>query len=119
MNDGRMICIADGRLDDGPITVRVDLPRHLDFKSLGVRLGMPLRMEEEDWLLGEEILLGISKAARWAPPAISGFASPAAVLRRLRTLCHSLERDVPEAGLAPLVRHAEALVHDNPIIDPD
>ena len=38
--DGGMICIGDRLLDDGPITLRVDLPWNLDFKALGVRLGM-------------------------------------------------------------------------------
>ena len=116
MNDGRTICIADASLDDGPITVRVALPRHLDFKALGIRLGVPLRMEGEDWVLGDEILLRTSGATPWAPPAISGFASPATVLRRLRTVRHHLERDVPETGLAPLVRHVEDLALGGPII---
>ena len=116
MNDGRMVCIADARIENGPITVRAALPRHLDFKALGVRLGMPLRMEGEDWILGDEILLRLSGAARWVPPAISGFPSHATASRRMSTLCHGLERDVPEAGLAPLVRHAEDLAHGGQII---
>ena len=115
MADGRMICIADGCLDDGPITVRVASAPHVDFKALGVRLGMPLHMEGGDWLLGDDILLRISGAPRWVPPAISGFASPATVRNRLRTLGRCLERDVPAAGLASLVRHAEDLADGRPI----
>ena len=111
-----MICIADRFLDDGPITLRVDFPPHLDIKALGVRVGMPLRMEGEDWLLGEDILLRMSGATRWVPPAISGFASREMVLSRLRRLCHCLERDAPEAGLAPLVLHADSLAQGHPII---
>ena len=114
--DGRMICIADRHLDDGPVTLRVDFPWHLDIKALGARPCMPLRMEGEDWLLGEDILLRISGATRWVPPAISEFASRATVLWRLRTLCDCLNRDIPEAGLAPLVRHADALARGRPII---
>ena len=113
--DNRMICIADRHLDDGPITLRVDFPGHLDFKSLGARVGMPLRMESEDWLLGDN-LLRLSEATRWVPPAICEFASRATVLRRLRELCRCLETDIPEEGLAPLVRYGDGLAHERPII---
>jgi hypothetical protein len=114
--DGRIICLADRHLDDGPITLRVDFPWHLNIKALGARAGMPLRVEGEDWLLGEDVLLRVSGATRWVPPAISGFASRSTVLRRLRILRHCLKRDVPEAGLAPLVWHADVLAQGRPVI---
>ena len=111
-----MICIADRLLDDGPITLRVGFPWHHDFEALGARVGMPLRMEGKDWLLGEDIIFRISGATRWVPPTISRFASHATALSRLRTLCHCLEMDVPEAGLAPLALHGEDLAYRRPLI---
>ena len=66
--------------------------------------------------MGEDILLRTSGATRWVAPAVTGFASPATVLGRLRALCRCLERDVPEAGLAALARYAEDLGYGRPII---
>ena len=114
--DGRMICISDRYLDGGPITLRVEFPGHLDFQSLGARVGMPLRMESQHWLLGEDNLIRLSEATRWVPPTISEFASRGTVLRRLRKVRSCLETDIPEEGLSPLVRYAYGLAHGRPII---
>ena len=113
---GEVMCIADQQLDDGPLTLRVDFPSRCNVETLGITVGMPLWLEEGDFLLGREVLLQMAGASSWVPPAVTMSASSGRILRRLRILADGLKRDVPNAGLAPLLRHAESLAHGRQVV---
>ena len=108
---GKVMCVADQQLDDGPLTMRVDFPPPGDMEALGITVGTPLQLEEGDFLLGREVLLCMAGASSWVPPGVVMSASSVQILRLLQTLVDGLKTDVPDAGLAPLLRHAENLAN--------
>ena len=108
---GKMMCILDQHLDDGPLNVRVDLPSPCDMHALGIRLGMPLYVKERCLCLAGELLFSLDNARNWVPPAPPPLAPPERVRTRLRELAAELENRIPEDGLAPLIPHLEDLAH--------
>ena len=113
--EGELICIASQLVDDGPLTMRVKLPFPYDMNELGVRLGMAVGNEDDDWWLGEEVSLRMSGAKPWAPAFVTDFAPPATVLRRIQLLAYQLQGPAPDAGLALLIRHVGDLARGRSI----
>ena len=111
--DGIVMCIADRRLGEGPLTLAVELPQGYDMEGLGAATGTPLEWEGEDLRLGDQLLLCTRGAAVWRPPAIRHLASPEAIRCRVRRLVFRLEGHIPSDGLAPLVPHVDTLAQGN------
>ena len=109
--DGRLICIAGDEVDDGPAMLKVAFCHPFDTGAFGVRVGMPVYVQDGDLLLGPHVRLRFAGATPWTPPAISRSAPPGTIMRCLRALVEDLTPVVPDAGLAPLVLHAEDLAN--------
>ena len=113
--DGRLVCIAGDRADDGPAMLKVDFGHPLDMDALGVKVGLPVYVQGGDLILGGHIRLRVADAIPWTPPAVGRSAPADAITRRLRTLVEDLTPFVPDSGLAPFVPHAEDLANGRPV----
>lgn len=70
---GQLISILSRSRQDGPNTVVTDLPRGMDFITLGLRTGMPVRLGERQVDLGEgAVCLHMERAQRWWPRLAGG-----------------------------------------------
>ena len=113
--NGGLMCIADNSLVDGPVMLRVDFPEPRYVDALGVRIGMPLWVENRDLRLGPGILLRMTDARPWTPPIVKRSATPEVILGSLITLAAGLASAAPGNGLAPLVGCAEDLANERPV----
>ncbi len=113
--NGGLMCIADTSLVDGPVMLRVDFPEPRYVDALGVRIGMPLLVEDRDLRLGPGILLRMSDARPWTPPVVKRSAPPEVIRSSLTTLAAGLAPAAPGDGLAPLVSCAENLANERPV----
>ena len=109
------MCVARQVLDDGPIMLRVRFPAHCDLAALGAKVGMALRLEKGDLLLGNAIRFDMSRSTAWIPPMINSMASAREVSRRLRTLVSQLHEAIPDEGMAPLLPYAEDFAYGNSV----
>ncbi len=106
---GRVACIVDRKLGNGPVNICVDLPEGLAMEEMDVAPGAPLTRAGEYLCLGDGLLLDLSGAQRWAPPPVGPRAPGSEVLRRARDLGTALAPQAPGEGLAPLAILAEGL----------
>ena len=113
--NGGLMCIAHDSLVDGPVMLRVDFPEPRYVDALGVRIGMPLWVEDRDLRLGPRILLRMSDARPWTPPGVKRSAQPDVISGSLTTLAAGLASAAPGDGLAPLVGCAEELANERPV----
>ena len=104
--DDSVICVADKSLDEGPSRLRIDFagPPRLDVKE-----GALVEMHHGDLHLGNRAVLRLSGAVPWSPRPVQSLARPSAIRGRARHLVAPLESEIPDAGLAPLVRIATEL----------
>ena len=107
--DGRVTCIVDRQLGNGPVNICVELPDGLAMEDLDVEPGTPLRRARGHLYLGGRTALDLSGAERWTPPPIGPRAGAVEVRRRARTLCAALGPSIPNEGLAPMALLAEGL----------
>ena len=107
-DDGKVACIVDRRLGNGPVNICVDLPDGLAVNDLGISPGARLRLAGENLHL-DGVTLGLSGAERWTPPPVGPQASAAEVRRRVSTLGAALASFAPTEGLAPTASVAEHL----------
>jgi hypothetical protein len=70
---GQLISILSQVNGDGPNTVVAELPNGVDFISMGMRSGMPVRLGKKEALLGEGLVhLRMHRAHKWWPRLASG-----------------------------------------------
>ncbi len=112
---GRVACIVDRGLGNGPVNVCVDLPEGLSMDELDVAPGAPLTRVGGHLRLGDGLVLDLPGAERWTPPPVGSRATAAEVLRRVRDLGAALAPRAPGEGLAPLAVLAEGLAWDRPV----
>ena len=112
---GRVACIVDRKLGNGPVNVCVDLPDGLAMEELDVAPGAPLTRARGHLRLGDGLLLDLSGAERWTPPPVGPRAAAGEVLRRVRDLGTALAPRAPGEGLAPLALLAEGLAWGRPL----
>ena len=113
MAQGRLLCIADLTLDDGPLTLRVDLGRQISLSSLGIVAGMLSSITDDgDLILADTILLRIDGTTVWNPPAVTQIARPDDIRCRIETVVAGLRDDAPNAGMAQLVANANLLADE-------
>ncbi len=113
--EGGVMCIGDQSLDDGPLTLKARFPWSINIEALGIKEGMPLRLEEGGFTLGEGVLLRMAGATAWVPPAITISACSDEILERLRMLVHGIATYAPDGGLAPFLPSAEDLAAGRPV----
>lgn len=103
---GKIVCIVDKALDNGPYRIRLDfLAPHR------------LRVEDGDWVTtrGKDVYLGDSAIARnnratiWSPPSINSLGTRAGILGAMRWLFEQLEKDIPTDGLSSVLILTEDL----------
>ena len=112
---GRVACIVDRRLGNGPVNVCLDLPDGLAMEDLDIAPDAPLTRLHGLLRLGDGLLLDLSGAQRWTPPAVGPRAPAAEVRRRVRALSAALAPRGPGEGLAPLGLPAEGLAWGRPV----
>lgn len=105
---GGLICVADHRLGEGPLTLSVDLPPGSTMCGLHIFAGTRLTREGAGFRLGD-LLLCTRDMTRWTPPPITSLAPTVKIHRRLKGLIDRLQGYVPCQGLAALVPHAGTL----------
>ena len=113
--DGRVACIVDRRLGNGPVNICVELPDGLTMEDLDIEPGDPLTRVRGHLRLGDRMVLDLSGSQRWTPPPMGPRAGPAEVRRRVRALCGRLGPSAPDEGLAPMALLAEGLAWDRTI----
>ena len=110
--NGRMVCIAHKEVDDGPLTLRVEFPEHLNFNTSGIKPNtLLLSNHRGDLRLDDKVVLRLSEARSWSPPELEEMALPEHIIERLRLLSYNLSEIAPSDGLAPLIAHVEGIVH--------
>ncbi|MCE2404610.1 MAG: DUF2877 domain-containing protein [Dehalococcoidia bacterium] len=112
---GRVACIVDGKLGNGPVNVCVDLPDGLAMEDLDAAPGAPLTHLRGHLRLGDGLLLDLSGAQRWTPPPVGPRAPAAEVRRRVRALGEALAPRAPGEGLAPMALLAEGIAWGQPV----
>ncbi len=103
---GQLISVLSMAGLDGPNTVVTELPRGLGFISMGLRSGMPVRLDRMEADLGHGALcLQISTAQKWWPRLASGEErlDMARLKRNLSALLRALPQEEFTEGLAGLV----------------
>ena len=99
--DESVICVADKSLDEGPARLRIDFSGP---PSLEVEIGAPAELRRGELYLGNRAVLRLSGAVPWSPRPVQSLAHPTVIRARIRNLVAALESEIPDAGLAPLVR---------------
>ncbi len=113
--DGRVACIVDRGLGNGPVNVCVDLPDGLSVEEMDIAPGALLTRVGGHLRLGDGLLLDLSGAQRWTPPPVGPRAPATEVRRRVRDLGAALASRAPGEGLAPLALLAGALAWGRPV----
>lgn len=112
--DGKVFCLADHRLGQGPLTLGIEFPENTDLSNLGVCEGRLLETGGADLRLGRVSLLRTTATVIWEPGSLIQTAPPNEVLRRLFTLADLMEPLIPTDGLAAALPHAASLAIGEP-----
>lgn len=110
---GQLISLISSADQDGPNTVVMDLPHDQDFITLGLRSGMPVRLDRVGADLGRGALcLHISGAQKWWPRLAGGAERLdwTRLKRNLGSLLKNLPRRESEKGLGGLLFLVDEMV---------
>jgi hypothetical protein len=110
---GQLVSILSQDNPDGPNTMVTELPEGMDFITMGLRSGMPVRLMGREAQLGEGTLnVRTSKAEKWWPRLIDGLEhlDMSRLGKNLRTLKKELQDREFLEGLGPLLHCVDDLV---------
>lgn len=103
---GHLISVISSAGQDGPNTLVTDLPRDMDFIAMGLRSGMPVRLDRVEVDLGRGALcLRIGRAQKWWPRLAGGAERLdwARLKRNVSSLLKNLPMMESEEGLGKLL----------------
>jgi hypothetical protein len=106
---GQLVSILSGADMAGPNTVVAELPEGMDFISMGLRTGMPVRLRGTRVQLGSgDVHLRTGTAQKWWPRLAGGLESINLdrLESNLRTLDEKVAEMSPGRGLGVLLLHA-------------
>jgi len=92
---GQLVSILSGADLAGPNTVLTELPEGMDFISMGLRSGMPVRLQGTQMQLGDgDLRLRTGTARKWWPRLADGLES--VDMGRLETNLRAVDREISE-----------------------
>jgi hypothetical protein len=108
--DGALLCVAEARTSNAPLTLRVALPPGASFAARGLAVGTPVTVRETTLLLGD-LRIHCEAPRAWAQDGRPGAAVPAERLRRGVALLARASRVVARReGLYAAIAHLDALL---------
>jgi hypothetical protein len=108
--DGSLLCIADARTGDAPLTLRVALPPGAAFAARGLAVGAPAAVRGTTLLLGG-LPIQLDAPRAWAQGGRPAAPVPAERLRRgVALLARASRVAARRDGLYPAIAHLDALL---------
>ena len=101
---GKIVCIVDKALDNGPGRVRMDF---LTPHRLRVEDGDRVTSRGKDVYLGDSAIARNNQATIWSPPSINSLGVRDGILGTMRWLLKQLEKDIPTGGLSSVLISTE------------